>query len=113
MAHLYNLTSLVEQVSIDEAFLDVSDLRPSAETLARQLQSTIWEELALPCSLGIATNKLIAKIANNIGKGTAQKGKPPMSIQVVPPGEEAAFLDSLPVQELWASGPRLPRIWKR
>ncbi|MDY0018563.1 MAG: DNA polymerase IV [Anaerolineae bacterium] len=106
MAHLYNLTSLVEQVSIDEAFLDVSDLRPSAETLARQLQAAIWEELTLPCSLGVATNKLIAKIANNIGKGTAQKGKPPMSIRVVPPGEEAAFLDPLPVQELWGVGPK-------
>jgi len=54
----------------------------------------------------VATNKLLAKIANNLGKSAARKGQPPMSIRVVPPGAEAAFLDPLPVQELWGVGPK-------
>src|SRR5687768_13134853 len=56
MARLHQLTSLVEQLSIDEAFLDVSDLPEPGETLARRLQATINTELNLPCSLGVATN---------------------------------------------------------
>lgn len=106
MAHCYNLTNLVEQISIDEAFLDVSDLRPTAEAIARELQTTIWNELGLPCSLGVAANKLIAKIANNVGKAEKRSPSPPMAIKVVPPGEEAAFLAALPVRELWGIGPK-------
>jgi DNA polymerase-4 len=106
MAHCYNRTNLVEQISIDEAFLDVSDLRPPAEAIARELQATIWDELGLPCSLGVATNKLVAKIANNVGKAEKRSPDPPMAIKVVPPGEEAAFLAPLPVNELWGIGPK-------
>ncbi|MDF1515125.1 MAG: DNA polymerase IV [Anaerolineae bacterium] len=106
MQHLYNRTNLVEQISIDEAFLDVTDLRTSAEILARDLQSDIWDDLLLPCSLGVATNKLVAKIANNVGKSSAQTDGPPMAIKVIPPGQEAAFLAPLPVKELWGVGPK-------
>ena len=106
MAHCYNLTDLVEQISIDEAFLDVSDLRAPAEALARELQATIWNEFGLPCSLGVATNKLVAKIANNVGKASARTGSPPRAIQVVPPGREAAFLAPLPIDALWGIGPK-------
>jgi DNA polymerase IV len=106
MSHCYDLTHLVEQISIDEAFLDVSDLRASAEAIARELQATIWNEHGLPCSLGVATNKLVAKIANTIGKAEKRSPSPPMAIKVVPPGEEAAFLAPLPVGELWGIGPK-------
>lgn len=106
IGHLYNLTDLVEQISIDEAFLDVSDLRPPARDIAAQLQSTIWQDTHLPCSLGVATNMLIAKIANNVGKASARGAGPPMAITVVPPGEETAFLAPLPVGELWGVGPK-------
>jgi DNA polymerase-4 len=68
MERLHALTPLVEQLSIDEAFLDVSDLASPGDVLARQLQATIADELGLPCSLGVATNKLVAKIANGVGK---------------------------------------------
>ena len=105
MAQLHNLTPLVEQLSIDEAFLDVS-LRPdSAEAIARSLQAAINRDLDLPCSLGVASNKLVAKIANNIGKGRVRTGQPPNAIEIVPPGHEAAYLAPLPVQELWGVGP--------
>jgi DNA polymerase-4 len=106
MARLHNLTPLVEQISIDEAFLDVSDLPDPAETLAHNLQTTINNELGLPCSLGVATNKLVAKIANNIGKASVKSAQPPNTIKVVPSGREAAFLAPLPVRELWGVGPK-------
>ncbi len=110
MARLGNLTHIVEQISIDEAFIDVSDLRASARTIAIDLQTTIWEELQLPCSLGVATNKLVAKIANNIGKASAKSDGPPMAINVIPPGQERAFLAPLPVSELWGVGRKTAEI---
>ena len=108
MTHLHNLTPLVEQISIDEAFLDISGRPEDAEILARQLQATINKVEGLPCSLGVATNKLVAKIANNIGKSETGKGSgtAPNAIKVVPAGEEAAFLAPLAVQELWGVGPK-------
>ncbi|MBI1855990.1 MAG: hypothetical protein HYR93_09030 [Chloroflexi bacterium] len=68
MARLHSLTGLVEQISIDEAFLDISDLRDkNPERLARGLQAGIRDELHLPSSIGIASNKLVAKIV--VGSG--------------------------------------------
>lgn len=106
MAQLHTMTPLVEQLSIDEAFLDVTDLPDPAETLARQLQATIQDKISLPNSLGVATNKLVAKIANNVGKASTPKGQIPNTITVVPPGQEAAFLAPLLVSELWGVGPK-------
>ncbi|MCB0209635.1 MAG: DNA polymerase IV [Anaerolineae bacterium] len=106
MAQLHRVTPLVEQLSIDEAFLDITDLPDPAEQLARQLQAIILNKLALPNSLGVASNKLVAKIANNVGKASAPKGRTPNAITVIPPGREAAFLAPLPVSELWGVGPK-------
>lgn len=108
MAHLHDLTPFVEQLSIDEAFLDVTLLSDSAETIARQLQATINDDPGLPCSLGVATNKLVAKIANTVGKAEASQDASgaPNAIKVVPPGEEAAFLAPLAITELWGVGPK-------
>ncbi|MEJ5201757.1 MAG: DNA polymerase IV, partial [Anaerolineales bacterium] len=60
---LADFTPLIEQISIDEAFLDLSDLPEDEFALARQIQERIWLETKLPCSIGVATNKLVAKIA--------------------------------------------------
>lgn len=106
MARLRALTPLVEQLSIDEAFLDVTALPDPAETIARRLQAEINTNLHYPCSLGVATNKLVAKIANNIGKAANRTGAYPNAITVVPPGHEAEFLAPLPVSELWGVGPK-------
>jgi len=106
MAILHDLTPLVEQLSIDEAFLDVTLLREPAEALARGVQARINAELDLPASLGVAANKLVAKIANDVGKGAARGDGPPNAILVVPPGEEAVFLAPLPVRALWGVGPK-------
>ncbi len=106
MQRLHSVTPLVEQISIDEAFLDVTGLPNAGASLARQIQADINAELSLPCSFGVATNKLVAKIANNIGKGRASGDGPPNAVTVVPPGAEAPFLAPLPVRELWGIGPR-------
>jgi DNA polymerase-4 len=120
MERLKELSPLVEQISIDEAFVDISDLRDDPELVARRLQKRVNEELGLPCSIGVASNKLVAKIATEVGKkhalnslspegratGTAQKGDPPNAITIVPPGTEAAFLDPLPAEMLWGVGPK-------
>ncbi len=89
---------LVEQLSIDEAFLDVSDDPVGGEEIARRLQGEILDGFGLPTSWGVASNKLVAKIATEVGK--------PKGLVVVPPGEEASFLAPLPVEMLWGVGPK-------
>jgi DNA polymerase-4 len=106
MERLHRLTPLVEQISIDEAFLDVTALGEPGEVIAARLQATIREELALSCSLGVASNKLVAKVATDVGKSLVRSGKMPQAICVVPPGEEAAFLAPLPSTALWGVGPK-------
>lgn len=106
MEILHEITPRVEQVSIDEAFLDVSDQAESDLNIAIAIQARINTELRLPCSIGVATNKLLAKIANDIGKKSAKSTSPPNTITQVPPGQEAEFLAPLPVQALWGVGPK-------
>ncbi len=107
MERLHSLTSLVEQISIDEAFLDISDLRgQSPERVARGLQAGIRDELGLPSSIGIASNKLVAKIATEVGKQSTKGNGPPFGLTIVPAGEEAAFLAPLPADMLWGVGPK-------
>lgn len=110
MALLRELTPLVEQLSIDEAFLDVSALAVEAgisgAQIARALQGRINTELRLPCSLGVASNKLVAKCANNIGKGRNRTDRPPNAVEIVPHGAEAAYLAPLLVGELYGVGPK-------
>lgn len=106
MAILGEYTALVEQISIDEAFLDLSDLPQPPEELARAIQKEINTRLKLPCSLGAATNKLVAKIATDTGKARHRTGTYPNAILVVPPGDEAAFLAPLSAQALWGVGPK-------
>mgnify|MGYP003744871443 CR=1 FL=1 len=104
---LRRYTALLEQISIDEAFMDLSDLPSDGRTLAQEIQTTIQCECNLPCSLGVATNKLVAKIANDFGKSSHRgSGTYPNAITVVAPGEEAAFLEKLPAQALWGVGPK-------
>ena len=106
MDYLKTLTPLVEQVSIDEAFLDLSDLPEDGEKLAVNIQKYILEHFNLPCSIGVATNKLVAKIATDFGKASRRSAKPPCAIKIVPPGKEAEFLAPLPTKALWGIGPK-------
>lgn len=106
MAQLDTVTPLVEQVSIDEAFLDVTGCQSDGATIAREIQSKINTDLDLPCSLGVATSKLAAKIANNVGKASARTNLAPNTINIVEPGQEEAFLAPLPIDSLWGVGPK-------
>jgi DNA polymerase-4 len=106
MDYLDTLTPLVQQISIDEAFLDLSDLPDSGEVLAKTIQKYIMENFNLPCSIGVATNKLVAKIATNFGKASRRSANPPQAIKVVLPGKEAEFLAPLPTSALWGIGPK-------
>ena len=106
MEMLTRFTPLVEQVSIDEAFLDITSLDVIGDDSARHMQNAIKNEFCLPCSLGVATNKLVAKIANDVGKSRAQGTNPPNAITVVPIGQEEQFLAPLPVIALYGVGPK-------
>jgi DNA polymerase-4 len=106
MDYLGTITPLIEQVSIDEAFLDLSDLPESSETLAKTIQNSIQDQFHLPCSIGVATNKLVAKIATDAGKAANRSIHSPKAITIVPPGKEADFLAPLPTQALWGIGPK-------
>lgn len=107
MNKLRDLTPFVEQISIDEAFLDISDIRQAPARLALDLQTGIKNELHLPSSIGIASNKLVAKIATEVGKKSNKKSnEPPFGLTLVPAGEEAKFLAPLPADMLWGVGPK-------
>ncbi len=95
-------TDLVEPISVDEAFLDVTAsvrLFGDGETIARKIKARIREKTRLTASVGVATAKLIAKIASDLRK--------PDGLVVVPPGTERAFLSPLPVRRLWGVGPKM------
>ena len=102
MEILDRFTDLVEPVSIDEAFLDVTGSARAigtGEEIARKLKAAIREETRLTASVGVAASKLVAKVASDMRK--------PDGLVVVPPGEEAAFLAPLPVRRLWGIGPKM------
>ncbi len=104
MKILTDTSPFIEQVSIDEAFLDITCLREGSCETALALQTEVWETLGLPCSLGAASNKLVAKMANTIGKKSVRTATYPQSIKYIPDGEEAAFLAPLAVGKLWGIG---------
>lgn len=101
MAILARYTDLVEPLSIDEAFLDVTASRAlfgDGPTIARRIKDEVRREERVTASIGVAPSKFLAKIASDIGK--------PDGLVVVPPDGIAAFLADLPVQRLWGAGPR-------
>jgi DNA polymerase-4 len=95
-------TPEIEPLALDEAFLDVTGslgLFGEAAELGRELKRRVQDATELVVSVGIATNKLVAKIACRLGK--------PDGLHVVPPGGEAAALEPLPIRYLWGIGPVL------
>jgi DNA polymerase-4 len=100
MAILRSATPLVEPLSLDEAYLDVTDNlwgEPLATEVAKELKRRIRAELSLTASAGVAPNKFLAKIASGWQK--------PDGLTVVAPGRVEAFLQKLPVEALWGVGP--------
>jgi DNA polymerase IV len=99
MTILRRFTPLVEPISIDEAFLDVTGSRAlfgDGPTIAAEIKAAVRREVGLTASVGVAATKLVAKIASDLRK--------PDGLVVVAPGDEAAFLAPLPISRLWGVG---------
>ena len=102
------LTPLIEPLSFDEAFLDVSGwVRDGAapERIGRELKNEVKSQTGLTLSVGIGSNKCVAKIASDLEK--------PDGLVVVPRGGEAAFLAPMPVRALWGVGPKTDAVLLR
>jgi DNA polymerase-4 len=105
MAILRRYTPLVEPISIDEAFLDVTgsrDLFGDGPAIARSIKNAVRDEIRLTISVGVASTKLVAKIASDLEK--------PDGLVVVPPGSEAAFLAPLEISRLWGVGAKTAAV---
>jgi DNA polymerase-4 len=99
MAILGEFSPLVEPVSVDEAFVDLSGtttLFGPPVAAARRIKERIWAETGLTASAGLAANKFVAKVASDLEK--------PDGLVVVPAGDEAGFLAPLPVECVWGVG---------
>ena len=92
-------TDLIEPISLDEAYLDVSHIHSDASAVAREIRAQIIEETGLTASAGISTNKLIAKIASDWNKPDGQ--------HEVAHGDIPAFVEALPVGRLWGVGRKM------
>lgn len=92
-------TDLVEPLSIDEAYLDVTDNKlgiKSAIKVAKLIQHDIWQEVHLTCSAGVSYNKFLAKLASDFEK--------PKGLTLILPEEAEAFLDKLPIEKFYGVG---------
>jgi DNA polymerase-4 len=101
MAIFHSLTPLVEPLSLDEAFLDVSGATRRLGTpsqIGAQLRAQVFDEQRLPCSVGVAASKFVAKLASTQAK--------PDGLLVVPSDQVVEFLHPLPVGALWGVGER-------
>ena len=99
MAIFRRYSPLIQPISIDEAFLDVTGSRAlfgDGETIGRRIKGDIAREVRLTASVGVAATKLVAKVASDLRK--------PDGLVVVEPGSEAAFLAPLAISRLWGGG---------
>lgn len=115
-------TPLVEPLSLDEAFLDVSGaarLHGDGVAVAHEIRGLVRDEQGIECSVGVAPSKFLAKLASGEAKPRASVDGPVPGVGVleIPPGAEVAFLHPLAVSKLWGVGPatleRLSRLGVR
>lgn len=110
MEIMARFTPLVEPLSLDEAFLDVTSGRRlfgDGRAIAATMRQTIFDEVGLWCSAGVATNKFLAKMASEEAKPSASRHGPVpgKGVFVVEPGHELGFLHPQPARALWGVGP--------
>ena len=107
-AVLERFTPVVQMVSIDEAYLDLTGterLHGPAWVTAQKIQRAVWQETQLPCSIGIASSYVVAKVASDLAK--------PRGLLWIPPGAEAVFLAPLPVRRIPGIGPVTEKSLKK
>ena len=95
----YEYTDLVEPLSLDEAYLDVTENKvgmPSATIIANEIKQKIWDATQLTASAGVSTNKFLAKVASDIDK--------PNGLTLIPPEEALDFIAQLPIQKFHGIG---------
>lgn len=92
------VSPVMEDVGIDEAFLDVSESDRPTEQIAREIKERIREATGLTCSIGVARNKLLAKIASDMQK--------PDGLTIITDGDVTTRILPLPVRKLWGVGPK-------
>ena len=95
---LASITPFMEDVGIDEAFLDITHVEGAAEEIARNIKQKIEQATGLTCSIGIASNKLLAKIASDMEK--------PDGLTILAEGDLEGRIWPLPVRKLWGVGPK-------
>ena len=97
-AVLREFTPIIEDVGIDEAFLDISSIDKPSEEIAKEIKKRIKEETDLNCSIGIAPNKLLAKIASDLDK--------PDGLTIITEEDIEKRIWPLPARKLWGVGPK-------
>jgi len=105
MAVFNSFTPLIQPISIDEAFLDITGsvrLFGDPSTIAEKIKAEVFNKTHLTCSVGVAWVKSLAKIASDINK--------PDGVTIVPKGHEKEFLAPLEVRKLWGVGPKAAKI---
>ena len=95
---LREFTTVIEDMGIDEAFLDISQIDKPLEEIAENIKKRIKEETGLTCSIGIAPNKLLAKIASDMQK--------PDGLTIIKEDEIESRIWQLSVRKLWGVGPK-------
>jgi DNA polymerase-4 len=108
MAIFSDFSPDIRQISIDEAFLDITGtegLFGPPECTAKKVKEAVRGQTGLTVSLGLASNKYVAKIASGMSK--------PDGTFIVPPGEEGAFMRSLPAGKIWGAGNKAQEQFKK
>ncbi|MCL1836157.1 MAG: DNA polymerase IV [Treponema sp.] len=108
MAIFADFSPVVQQLSIDEAFIDITGMEGllgPPEVIAKKIKQRVSQEAGLTVSIGVSTNKYLAKIASGMSK--------PDGLFVIPPGGEEGFMRALPAEKIWGAGKKTQEVFAK